>query len=160
MPGDSIRLRLIQNVADSLRAINAASGYYLTVQPESVKTEPADLLTAPGPNLPMFLVAASQRAPRIFHPSKRVRETVAVDITAAADVGDTTDPTAKLTACEQLAADMEKALALDITRGQIAMVTRVLDPQFWMNMGNQARVIVVQPVDIEVQRIYGQPDQR
>ena len=64
---------------------------------------------------------------------------------------------AQTTAIAQFVADVELALTQDVTRGGLAMETRVEDETYFTGLPSQSRCYVEIPVDVTFGRKYGQP---
>lgn len=155
---DPVRLGVLLAIQAALRGMSRAAGYSSEPRHDSVVLEPVDLLSLEPGKLPLFIVAPDDRqSERVFHPSRLLRTTFSVLITAAV-----TAPNFgldyKIRAAEEVHADIEKALSVDLTLGGLVVWTKVLEPDPpFMSLGSQTRVLVQQPVEVLIIRRLGAP---
>ena len=155
---DSQRLAIRKNLQAALQAISRASGYHNDVKATSVRRDPVYLLTVPPTELPFFVLGETDPLQRVFTPALGVEDHILVKLYARVD-SPGLDTSQKDDAFENLLADIERALTVDITRGGNASDTR-LHPAEAAAMGaaNQPIVILSQAIEIRgALRIYGQP---
>lgn len=161
---EPIGLRILQDIQTHLRRISVQAGFFHTVQSAAVLLDPEELLLWSGP-LPVFLVVRTPDGSRSFQPSNRIKNILQVTVLARMDaVGN--DPMRKAVVRERLLADVEKVLTSDapgappssgITRGGLAIDTRLLEPSDWAGFGSNNAVLIEQPVNVHLVRVYGQP---
>jgi len=141
------------DLAEALRGIRSDGGYTHTVEPDAVVTEPVMALTVA--RSPFLVVGPTEGTSRQFLASMRVRENpLLFAIEGYLDV-DGLDPMRKAEAMSTLAADIERALTRDLTRGGHAVRTLVRAPEFGMGFGAQSRVYVGVLVAVDLIRQYG-----
>lgn len=156
MSWDSKRGQILTAIADRLRTMTVAGGYHWTVKAEGVKTDPENILTVPETELPVFLVEFA-RGQREFNAANQLESFVTVLITARAAASGL-DPVRKVQLGENLLADIEKALTVDITLGGLLFDLRVQEPDpTFAGFGNVNTVIVLQEVECHWHRTYGAP---
>lgn len=153
---DPQRLALLRDVQAALRAIQDPSVYFYPARPENVFLDPVNLMGLPSTSLPAFVVEPDNTGRRSYQPAEVLRYEFAVLITARVDAeGIATDR--KTVAGEKLLADIERALTVDITRGDRAVDTRLDEPVTSCDVGASNMVVVRQPLRILHFRQYGQP---
>ena len=132
---DSTRLRILKNVQGVVQAISVAGGYNYTVPDASVVLDPTvNILTVQGADLPFVIVEATPDGSVKYYPSEQKLEVLRLNLIARVDV-DTSNPLARAEAWEKLAADFEKALVVDHTRGGNAVDTRLGVPAPFVGAG-------------------------
>lgn len=161
---DPITLSILQDVQMHLRRISVQAGFFHTVQSSAVRLEREDLITWPGP-VPVVLVFRTPDGSRSYQPANRLKQILQLSVLARMDA-DGTDPNRKAVVVERLLADIEKSLTSDapgappssgITRGGLAIDTRLLESSDWFGFGSNNAVLIEQPVNIHLVRVYGQP---
>ena len=156
---DPIEYDIVLNVQTALRAISVAGGYFHDVATEAVSIDPADhieVLTGALLHSPFLIVEIPPARRMRYMPASQLLEIVSIDITAAADAAQI-DGTSRVLTFQKLAADVEKALTVDITRGQRVSDTRIVDKQMGMMVGAQ-RVIAIVQTEVRLHRQYGKPN--
>lgn len=159
---DSVRLQLLKGVQTALRGIARSAAYHNDVKATSVVLDPTNVTVVDPNDTPFFVVGAWEPVERKYATSRptQLKETGKLTLIGAIDAPGT-DTSAKMTAFENMLADLEVALAGSIAKitlnGQIEYL-KVLQPeQPGMGLENQNRVIVVQPLELQWLRNYGQP---
>lgn len=156
---EPIEYDLVLDVQAALQAITTGGGYFHDVAAGAVSVDPADhleVLTGTLVNQPFFIVEVSPARRLQYFPSMQLLEIVPVDVTAAMDAPQLV-ATSRLQTFERLCADIEKALTVDINRGNRASDTRIVDKQMGMMVGAQ-RVIAIVQTEIRLHREYGKPN--
>jgi hypothetical protein len=157
--------RIVENLHAALQAIKTADGYHYTVQGTAVKLDPnheSEKLipgTDPpfGPPRPFVLLDLSRPDEFDFpERSGRVRVTRPFDIGWVHD-SDTTDDASLLRTYFRGLADVETAIVKDISRGELAYETRILNRQMREPLGRQVWAIV--SGEIVTTRNYGAPNE-
>jgi hypothetical protein len=161
-----VLLQIVLNMQLALQAISTANGYFNDIKPTSVAIDPVALMTVPVTEVPYLVVGhLVEPIARSFQTSRPVaiRDTYRITIEARVDAPGF-DTARKLTAIYQFAADVEKALLADLngpgsglTRNFLAMDTRVQIPVPHVGLANENVCYVEIPVEILMQRQYGQP---
>lgn len=157
MPTASKRRRIIDAILAVLRGMTDESVYHYPVTtPEAVTADPAvNPLTEDNVDLPFYKVEPTPEGRREFFPAMQLVENFRLNIMARYDA-DTSDPLSRMVVWENLAADLEVALAVDITLGGLAYDVRVLEPQPVIVVGS-ATVVLMQPIEVRYHRTYGVP---
>ena len=152
---DSTRLRILKNLQSTVQGITTGGGYNYTVPPTSVVLDPTvNILTVNG-DLPYVIIEATPDGGITYYPAEQKREVFKVNLVARVDA-DASDPLSRATAWEKLAADFERALTRDHTRGGNAVDTRLGTPAPFVGVGSSVVVVVV-PVEVRFHRTYGEP---
>lgn len=153
MPSNPNRLAVLLNLQTTLQGMTGVS-YHFPVVSTSVTLDPTiNLLTGVGiPDLPFYLIEPTPDGEKTYYPAEQLVEVMSVNILGRVDC-DPSDPLARVTTWEKMAADLELALEADTTRGGHACDTRLLTPQPFMGPGSNA-VILVQPLRITIYRPY------
>jgi hypothetical protein len=153
-PPDPIRLSVLKSMQTALQGISTAAGYYFDVRAEAVTLDRRNLATATL--LPAFVINSGAGGTRTYFPSMRMREIFPVVIYGRADAMGIRDMSRRQTIFERLVADLERALTRDITRGGLAVDTRLQSPlEPYMEMDPINSVYIEQPVDVTLRRVYG-----
>lgn len=150
---------IILDMQTALRAISIAGGYFHDVDSQAVSIDPADhleILTGTLARTPFFIIEVSPARRMQYFPAKQLLEVIPIDITAASDAQQL-DPSSRVNTFERLAADVEQALVVDITRGNRVSDTRIVDKQMGMMVGAQ-RVIAVVQTEVRLHREFGKPN--
>ncbi len=149
-------LLLLLNVQTALRAISTAAGYGWTVRADSVALDVCNIFDVPVEHLPFFIVEPTDDGQRTFEPAMQLEDEFVATLTCRVDAkGEGADR--RNTIGLQLAADIEKALTLDVERGGLAADTRLRKPQIYSSASGEQTVIVVQRVVMKLFRTYGVP---
>lgn len=155
---DSLRLQVLKALKAALEQINGpVGGFVYNVTHESMVTlDPTvNLMTVNNVDLPMFVVEPTPDGNRDFHPAMQVRDVFRVNVHARADA-DEANPMARAQVWEDLAADVERALAANVTLDSLVYDCRCLQPAPFVGVGSPV-VIVVIPLEIRFHRTYGAP---
>jgi hypothetical protein len=150
-------LLIVQNLQAALQGISVAAGYHYDVASLAVKLDPnqrvEDLLgeTAARP----FYVLELTPDEWEYSPSKMVLVRMPATIHAV-HVADTTDDAAWLQTYLRLCADVEQAIAVDISRGGRAIDTRITSRDFHSFGGGEVWARV--QTTTSVRRNYGVPN--
>ena len=150
---------IILDYQSTLQTISVAGGYFHDVEAEAVSIDPADhveVLTGALVHAPFFIIEISPARRLRYLPSMQLLETIPIDITAAMDAVQLV-PTSRVQTFERLVADIEKALVVDINRGNRVADTRIVDKQMGMMVGAQ-RVIAIVQTEVRLHREYGKPN--
>ena len=158
MATDPLRQRIIAAIVAAMRANITGSDYHFPVlSSKQVTSDPTtNLLTWNGYDLPMHVVEPTPDAVREFYPATQIRDEFNLNITSRMDVSDTADPDLRMQTWEKLAADVERALAQDVTLGGLVYDVRVMPPRPFVGIGSPI-VIVACPVSVRYHRAYGEP---
>jgi hypothetical protein len=146
-------LKAMQAVAQGI----VGTGYHFPLQTaEQVTIDPVNVLTATMADGPLYVIEPTPEGTRQFWPAMQLQNAFRGTITGRMDVSDIVDPLARATTWEHLAADLEKAFAVDVTLGGLVYDLRLLEPQPFVGVGSPV-VILVQPWEARVHRTYGAP---
>lgn len=153
---ESKRHQVIDAIVAALRAISGAEYHYPLQSAKQVSDDPTtQLLTVNAYDLPKYVVETTPEGTRDFYPGSHMVEFMNLNVQGRYDVKDG-DPTARATALENMAHDIEKALTVDVTLGGLVYDTRVMVPRGFVGLGSEI-VILVQPVTVRIHRTYGEP---
>lgn len=159
MATDPLRLRIIAALVAALRTNITGSDYHYPLQTPSVQVSDdptTNVLTWNGYDLPLHVIEPTPDNLREFYPAMQVREEFNLNITSRVDVVDLADPGARMAAWERVAADVERALGVDVTLGGLVYDVRVMPPRPFVGIGSPI-VIVASPVSVRYHRTYGTP---
>lgn len=153
-----VLLAIVLNLQTALQGIAQAAGYFNTVKATSVVLDPVALLTVPATEVPFIVVGHHQVAvsrtwtsrPNAFQDVTRFTLQTRFDAPG-------TDVARKVTAYTQWIADIEVAVAADITRGGVALDTKVEQAQPYFGLPNENICYAEIPIEIRWQRLYGKP---
>ncbi len=153
---DSQRLAIRKDLQASLQAMTLAGGYHWDVKPTSVVRDPVNLELVSPTETPFFVLGETEPVKREFFPALQLEDQILVMLYGRVD-GFGQD--AKDDAFENVIADIEKALNVDIKRGGHASDTRLRQPfASATGLQNQTMVIFAQPIEVRLEmRTYGQP---
>lgn len=156
-PTASKRIQIVDALVAVLRGMTDPDVYnYPVLTDDAVTTDPTrNLFTENDIDLPAYKVEPTPEGRREYWPANQVVEFFRVNIEARVDAAGA-DSEARLTAWENLAADLETALAADTTLGGLVYDVRLLTPQPFVQVGSNV-VILVQPIETRVHRTFGAP---
>lgn len=163
MPADPIEFRIVQSIQTALKGIKTADGYHHTVKGWAVKLDPEhkveDLIGGAndpiGPPRPFIVLELPAAEEFQYFPSNQIRLAKPF-VVHAINNSDPTEDDAKLRAFHRLCADVETAIAVDITRGGLAVDTRILGRQMREHDGQEIWAQVA--VQVNLHRTYGAPN--
>lgn len=124
---EPISFRIVQNMQTALRAIATGSGYHNTVQATAVKLDPnsaVDAVKAPGGPRPLALLQVNPER-WIYSPDGEVKLVMPIVVNWVQESDGADDDSHLKTFC-RACADVEQAVAADISRGGLAADTRVV----------------------------------
>lgn len=158
---DSQRLSVRKNIQAALQAMTINGGYHWDVRADSVVRDPVALDFVSTTETPFFVLGQLEpmknTGARAFLPALQLEDELLMNIFVRVDAPGS-NPNRKDDAAEHMLADIEKALTVDITRGGYAIDTRLHQPPAAViGLPTEDRMILTQPVEIRVQRSYGQP---
>lgn len=158
-------LAIVLNLQSTLQGINGASGgYHYTVRASSVTLDPVALATKSSTETPFF-VAGHRIEPveRTYHGISRVPvvvETWNIVVEARVDAPGT-DMARKVTAVQNLCADVEKAIASapwsHAAGAGGSQRTLVQQHTAYYGLADQSMCYVEIPVHVQFQRSFGAP---
>lgn len=155
---EPIEFRILQNLQTALLAISVAGGYHYTVAAGAVKLDPnqnVEALIASGGPRP-FVVLQLQPETWEYDPANQARLVLPVTIHWISD-STPTDDTSRLQTYLRGCADVEQAIAVDITRGGYAFDTKIVKRELDLAVdGSQVWAMV--DVEIALRRTYGAPN--
>jgi hypothetical protein len=161
-----VLLSVVLSMQTALQAITRAGGYFYDVKTTSVRTKPEPMLPIDPNETPLILLGHKlEPVSRDFAGSRPVslkerwRITLDVRVDTISD-----DLVGGLTAFTNLAADIEKALTVDITANREiwsgtphVLYVYVMQPIPQFGLIPQGQVYFEQPVEVLFQRTYTQP---
>lgn len=155
---DPIVWRVLTQIQDTIRGMRRADGYWFEPKPTSVVVDLVDWSLMPDAALPLFIVVLETRfAEREFLPARVLRERVALQVVGIV-LADGPRVDERMRAAVRASADIERALAVDLTRGGLAVWTKVLAPEVpAFAVGSDRRVVIEQPIEVLIERRHGQP---
>lgn len=150
---------VLLNLQTTLQAISVAGGYHFDVDDDAVSLDPdkhIELLTGSSLRAPFYIIEAPPGRRFDYHPANQLRQVLTVNVTGAHEATPL-QPQTKLLRYEQLCADVERAVAVDHTRGGLATDTRVMDQQMGVIVGGQ-RVLAIIELEVRLYRTFGSPN--
>jgi hypothetical protein len=149
--------QIVQSLQAALQAISVAGGYYFDVVATAVKLDPnqdVEDLIAPGGPRP-FVVLELKPDTWEYTPAGQLRLAVKLAVHWVSD-STPTDDASRLQTFFRGCADVERAIALDISRGGLAVDTRITGRTLDLAVDG-AQVWAVLDVEILTRRTYGSP---
>lgn len=159
MPADPIEYRVIRNLQAALQAISIAAGYHFDVQAVAVKLDPnvaIEALVAPDGPRPFILIDVAPERWGMVERPRGLRLVMPVTIHWVSDSTPTVDESRQLVFLKGCA-DVEQAIALDITRGGLAFETRIVKREI-EKAPDGAEVWAMVDTELVVHRDYGSPN--
>lgn len=159
MMTEPLEFRIVQNLQTALRSISVANGYHHDIAPLAVKLDPNhDVESLIGDQaLRPFLML--ELLPDKYDYSEASAGHVLLLIPFVIHAVNDTDPTdddEMLKTYQRLCADVEQAIAEDITRGDLATDTRIFSRELHEIEGQ--RVWAILTGEIREHRKYGAPN--
>jgi hypothetical protein len=154
---DPIEFRIVKNLQAALQAISIAGGYHYDLAALTVKLDPnqdVEALLTDETKRPFYVLELGTIASE-YRPSMRTRITLPVTVHAVQDSDPASDDS-WLKTYLNLCADAEQAIAQDISRGGLAVDTRVQAREFQAFGGRQVWAMV--KAEILIERTYGLPN--
>jgi hypothetical protein len=158
MPPEPIEYQIVLNLQTALLAIAVAGGAHYNVAGGAVKLDPnqnVEALITPGGPRPFVLIEIKPER-REYFPSSQLHLFRPIAIHWVSD-SDATVDSSRLQVALRGVADVERAIALDITRGGLAYETRIVDTNLDA-FPDHAEVWTVTETEIVLHRTYGEPD--
>lgn len=156
MPAEPREFRILQNLQAALLAISVAGGYHHTVAASAVKLDPdvdVESLIGATPLLPFLILDV---APDVFSYSPQMAN-ISLPVTVHfVNDSDVTNDLSWIREHLRLCADIEQAICQDISRGGLAIDTRIVSRE--AHTGEGSRVWTMVKLDIGVRRTYGAPN--
>lgn len=156
---EPIAYQIVLTLQQALQAIAVASGYHFDVAATAVKLDPnqdIESLIAPDGPRPFILLELPPQPPPEYHPAGQIRQVLPVTVHWVSDAIPTDDTSRMLTFFRGLA-DVERAVAVDPTRGGLAVDTRIGQQSFDTAVDG-AQVWAQIEIEISLHRTYGAPD--
>lgn len=158
---EPIELLILQNLQAALGAIDAyaGTGYHYTVAGTAVKLDPnheVDELIAPEGPRPFVVLEAKPEIWQMVEAPLGLRLVLPVTIHWVHE-SDPVKDADRMTVYYRGCADIERAIAVDLSRGGRAVDTRIVRRTFEAEP-DSAQVWAMVDVEIPVYRTYGQPD--
>lgn len=154
---EPIDYQVLLNLQTALQAITTAGGYHHTVAATAVKLDPnqnVQALIAPGGPRP-FIVIEMKPERREYQPSRRVQIVLPWTVHVVHDA-DVTSDVSRARTHARASADVEQAVAVDLTRGGRAIDTRVITSELGGTDGEEVWTMV--DLEIALIRTYGSPN--
>ncbi|HXG88769.1 MAG TPA: hypothetical protein VNJ02_10570 [Vicinamibacterales bacterium] len=156
---EPIEFRAVQNLQAALAGISTGGGYHYTVQASAVKLDPnhkvEDLVAPNGPR-PFVLVDLGDEKWE-YAPGKQIRRlTLPVTVWWVSDTTPT-DDNSLLQTYFRGCADIEQAIAQDISRGGLCTDTRIVKRGL-NRIGEGSQVWAGVELELWFHRPYGQPN--
>ena len=154
---EPVEYRIVLSLQAALQAIAVAAGFFYDVQGFAVKLDAnstVEDLIGDSRARPFYVLEATADAFE-YQKAYRVNVTMPIKIHAVHD-SDVTKDESWIQTYYRLQADIEKAVAKDIRRGELATDTRILTREFQTFNGSQ--VWATSHLEILVPRIYGAPN--
>lgn len=155
---EPIEFQVVTNLQTALQGINKAAGYYFDVHAvEAVKLDPnssVETLIAPDGPRP-FIVIEVQPERWEYSPASQVKLTMPLIVHWVSE-SEPTDDASRLQTFFRGCADVEKAIAVDLSRGGVAADTRILK-RTQETAVDGAQVWAMLELQVLLHRTYGQP---
>lgn len=158
MPPTPTEYQIVKNLQAALQAIAMDAGYHFDVNRIAVKLDPNhDVETLAAPDGPRpFLVLEVKPDGWQYSPANRIDLSLPFTIHWLSDYVPE-DDNSRLSTFFRGCADVERAIAVDITRGGLARDTRIVTRRYDTTIdGTQVWAEI--DVNVLTRRIYGQPD--
>lgn len=155
---EAIEYQILLDVQATLQGISVAGGYHHDVAEDAVSMDPQDHMEILRPTLglsPFFVIEVSPNRTIDYFQADQIREIIPIDITCATET-EQTNKLDKLRAFERLCMDVEKALAVDVTRGGLVGHHQIENKQMGIMVGSE-RVIAIIETTVRLHRTYGEP---
>lgn len=155
---EPIEFRIVQNLQADLRAIGVADGYHIPITDVAVKLDPnhaVDTINAPDGARPLVLIEVNPES-WIYEPTSQVKLIMPITVHWVSE-SDPTDDESRMRTYFRGCADVEKAIAVDLSRGGLAVDTRIEKRTFDTAVdGSQVWARI--ELRIQLHRTYGQPN--
>lgn len=158
MPADPIEYRVLRDLQSALKLISLAGGYHYDVRSVAVKLDPnhnVESLIAPDGPRPFVILEVTPERWQYF-PASQVRMVVPVTIHWVSE-GVPTEDESRMRTYFKGCADVEKAIAVDITRGGLVVDTRISKRTFDTAVDG-AQVWAMIQTEMIVHRTFGSPN--
>lgn len=154
-----IGLAVVLNLQAALQGIARSAGYFNDVKATSVVLDPQALDAMPTTEMPFIVLDVEENGTTVYSGISKpnaIQNHWTIPLLARVDAegGDTSQ---KRRAAWQFHADVEKALTVDLQRGGLAQYTYLNWPQFYFGLPSEIEVYVKIPIEIHLQRSYGNP---
>lgn len=150
--------QILAHLKAALQQMSIAGGYHYNIVADAVKLDPncdVESLIAPDGLRPFVIIEVKPDA-WSFSPANRANIVLPVTIHWVSESVPTDDVSRMLTFF-QGCADVERAIAVDVSRGVKAQDTRITKRSYATALDG-AQVWAMVEVDIPTRRVYGQPD--
>lgn len=150
---------IVRNLQTALLAIAVASGYHFGVAALTVKLDPnhdVESLIAPDGPRPFVIIEVKPDTWEYTHANRIARLVLPMTIHWVSDSDPTVDES-RLQTYFQGCSDVERAIAKDISRGGLAIDTRILT-RTYDTVVDGKQIWAQVHIEISTKRIYGQPD--
>lgn len=150
--------QILAHLKAALQQMSIAGGYHFDVIADAVKLDPnceVELLIAPDGPRPYVVIEVKPDS-WTFSPGNRANILLPVTIHWVSDSVPTDDVSRALTFF-QGCADVERAIAVDVSRGALAQDTRITKRSYATALDG-AQVWAQVDVELPTRRVYGQPD--
>jgi len=154
---EPVEYRVVTHLQTALRAIAVAGGYFYDVAALAVKLDAnstVEDLVGDSRLRPFYILEVGTSAFG-YQPAHRVNVVMPIQIHAVHE-SDVTADEDWIKVFFRLCADIERAIAVDITRGGLATDTRVQTREFRTYEGAQVWATV--KAEVRVPRVYGAPN--
>lgn len=158
MTTEPVEYRVVRDLQAACARIRANAGYFYDVATTLVKLDPNQALEAllPQLNLRPFVLIELKPDARTYMPAMRMKIVLPVTIYWVHDSDPTVDES-RMQMYFRGCADIEQAIAADISRGGLALDTRIIT-RTNQDVPERAEVWAVLDTEITVIRTYGQPN--
>lgn len=159
MPPDPLEFQIVQNLQTALRSISVANGYHYDIESLAVKLDAnhdVESLIGDQALRPFLILELPPDVYEYVEKPNRILLRMPFIIHAVNDT-DPTDDDAMLKGYWRLCADVEKAIAVDITRGELATDTRIFEREIRGLDGQLVWAMV--KGEIREHRTYGEPNE-
>jgi hypothetical protein len=154
-PGKSARQKAVDALQARFQGMTDANLYHYPVAASGqVTANPTlSLLTGVGlPDLPVYQLEVSPDGSKEYYPGEQLKEELFVNVYGRMD-GDSADQEGRMAVWENMVADLETAICLDVTLGGLVCDTRLLEPAPFVGVGTNI-VIVSAAVRMTIYRAY------
>ncbi len=158
MPTEPREYRIVRNLQAALAAMTVAGGYFYDVTSTVVKLDPDhDVAALKRPDVPRpFLILDVAKEKWIYEPANELKLVLPVMVHWIGESDPTVDE-ARMLMFYRACADVEQAIAIDLSRGGLATDTRITGRQLVENVEGPEVWAQIQ-TEIQLRRTFGQPN--
>ena len=156
---EPLSYQILLNLQSAHRAISTGAGYFFSVDSVAVSIDPVDVIEivlGRAASSPFFVIELGVYGRPMYQPANQMLEFLPFNVVAFANAKHL-DPVSRVKTYEELCADIEKAVTVDIARGGKATDTRIAGKQMQVTTGS-LRVVAIVQLEVKTYREYGKPN--